>query len=53
MILGEINRTSGITTTLDDLFRRAGVRHPDSPALVDPPTRLRALSRFSESCAPA
>jgi AMP-binding enzyme len=39
MILGEINRTSGITTTLDDLFRRAGVRHPDSPALVDPPNR--------------
>ena len=39
MILGEINRTSGITTTLDDLFRRAGVRHPDSLALVDPPNR--------------
>ena len=39
MILGEINRASGITTTLDDLFRRAGVRHPDAPALVDPPNR--------------
>jgi hypothetical protein len=39
MILGEINRASGITTTLDDLFRRAGVRHPDIPALVDPPNR--------------
>jgi acyl-CoA synthetase (AMP-forming)/AMP-acid ligase II len=39
MILGEINRASGIATTLDDLFRRAGVRHPDSPALVDPPNR--------------
>jgi AMP-binding enzyme len=39
MILGAINRASGITTTLDDLFRRAGVRHPDVPALVDPPNR--------------
>ncbi|HET7912794.1 MAG TPA: class I adenylate-forming enzyme family protein, partial [Pseudolabrys sp.] len=39
MILGETNRASGITTTLDDLFRRAGVRRPDAPALVDPPNR--------------
>ncbi len=39
MILGEANRASGITTTLDDLFRRAGVRHPDAPALADPPNR--------------
>ena len=39
MILGETNRASGITTTLDDLFRRAGVRHPDAPALADPPNR--------------
>ena len=39
MILGEINRASGVTMTLDDLFRRAGVRHPDAPALVDPPNR--------------
>jgi hypothetical protein len=39
MILGENSRASGITTTLDDLFRRAGVRHPDAPALVDPPNR--------------
>lgn len=39
MILGEVNRASGITTTLDDLFRRAGVRHPDAPALVDAPNR--------------
>ena len=39
MILGEINRASGITTTLDDLFRRAGVRHPEAPALADPPNR--------------
>jgi hypothetical protein len=40
MILGEINRESCITTTLDDLFRRAGVRHPDAIALSDPPNRL-------------
>jgi acyl-coenzyme A synthetase/AMP-(fatty) acid ligase len=39
MILDEINRASGITTTLDDLFRRAGVRHPDAPAFVDAPNR--------------
>jgi acyl-CoA synthetase (AMP-forming)/AMP-acid ligase II len=39
MILGQISRASGITTTLDDLFRRAGVRHPDAPALADPPNR--------------
>jgi hypothetical protein len=39
MILGEINGASGITTTLDDLFRRAGVRHPEAPALADPPNR--------------
>src|SRR6185503_2099628 len=39
MILGEANRASDITTTLDDLFRRAGVRHPDAPALADPPNR--------------
>lgn len=39
MILGKIRQTSGIATTLDDLFRRAGVRHPDAPALVDPPNR--------------
>ena len=39
MILGEINRAAGITTTLDDLFRRAGVRHPEAPALVDAPNR--------------
>src|SRR5262245_7032926 len=39
MILGGTNRASGITTTLDDLFRRAGVRHPDALALADPPNR--------------
>jgi hypothetical protein len=39
MILGEPSRTDGTAATLDDLFRRAGVRHPDAIALVDPPNR--------------
>jgi hypothetical protein len=39
MILGETPRTTGTATTLDDLFRRAGVRHPDALALADPPNR--------------
>jgi hypothetical protein len=39
MILGESRHTAGSAATLDDLFRRAGVRHPDSIALVDPPNR--------------
>ncbi|HZP69224.1 MAG TPA: class I adenylate-forming enzyme family protein [Pseudolabrys sp.] len=39
MILGEIRQAAGIAATLDDLFRRAGVRHPDALALVDPPNR--------------
>src|SRR5262245_66231631 len=58
MILGETNRASGITTTLDDLFRRAGVRHPDALALVDPPNRAsftdgppRTLSYAQADCA--
>ena len=38
MILGEGIRTAGTAATLDDLFRRAGVRHPDALALADPPT---------------
>src|SRR5262249_38744383 len=37
MILGEAARTAGSAATLDDLFRRAGVRHPDAIALSDPP----------------
>jgi AMP-binding enzyme len=37
MILDE--DTSGHGATLDDLFRRAGVRHPQAQALVDPPNR--------------
>jgi hypothetical protein len=44
MILGGkhqgLDREAGATrTTLDGLFRRAGVRRPDALALVDPPNR--------------
>ncbi len=40
MILGGIDReVAGNRTTLDDLFRRAGVRQPDALALADPPNR--------------
>src|ERR1700692_3484926 len=40
MILGGNDREAGGNrTTLDDLFRRAGVRHPDAIALCDPPNR--------------
>ncbi len=40
MILGGIDRdAAGNRTTLDDLFRRAGVRHADAVALIDPPNR--------------
>jgi len=39
MILGDGNRTAGTAATLDDLFRRAGVSHPDALALADPPNR--------------
>ncbi len=39
MILGGKDHTDGDSTTLDDLFRRAGVRHPDAIALADPPNR--------------
>lgn len=39
MILGEGARTTATAATLDDLFRRAGVRHPDALALADPPNR--------------
>ena len=38
MILGE-SRAVGTAATLDDLFRRAGVRHPDAIALADTPNR--------------
>jgi len=39
MILGEASRTAAAAATLDDLFRRAGVSHPDTLALADPPNR--------------
>jgi AMP-binding enzyme len=39
MILGDNARAAGTAATLDDLFRRAGVRHPDALALADPPNR--------------
>jgi hypothetical protein len=39
MILGEASRTAASAATLDDLFRRAGVSHPDMLALADPPNR--------------
>lgn len=39
MILGETPRAAATAATLDDLFRRAGVRHPDALALADPPNR--------------
>ena len=39
MILDEDSVGSSHGPTLDELFRRAGVRHPDSLALVDPPNR--------------
>jgi hypothetical protein len=40
MILGDSERAGGVGVTLDGLFRRAGVRHPDALALADPPNRL-------------
>ncbi|MGB6350334.1 MAG: class I adenylate-forming enzyme family protein [Pseudolabrys sp.] len=39
MILGAGSRLANSTATLDDLFRRAGVRLPDALALADPPNR--------------
>jgi non-ribosomal peptide synthetase component E (peptide arylation enzyme) len=40
MILGDPQRElAGDGTTLDDLFRRAGVRRPETLALIDPPNR--------------
>lgn len=44
MILGDApadqsSALSGAVTTLDDMFRRAMTRHPDLPAVVDPPNR--------------
>lgn len=39
MILGDASRTAATAATLDGLFRRAGVSHPDALALADPPNR--------------
>jgi non-ribosomal peptide synthetase component E (peptide arylation enzyme) len=39
MILGGSDASDGARTTLDDLFRRAGVRRPDAAALIDPENR--------------
>lgn len=39
MILGRNDPTAGNRATLDELFRRAGVRSPDTDALIDPPNR--------------
>ena len=39
MILGDGDRPMGVAATLDELFRRSGVRHPDVLALADPPNR--------------
>ena len=37
MILSDTQQAEGTGATLDDLFRRAGVRRPDALALIDPP----------------
>jgi non-ribosomal peptide synthetase component E (peptide arylation enzyme) len=39
MIDGKSVRSGATAAMLDDLFRRAGVRHPDALALADPPNR--------------
>lgn len=39
MILDNTESSRDAPTTLDDLFRRAGVRRPQAPALIDPPNR--------------
>jgi len=42
VILDSKDLLDGDVTTLDDLFRRAGVRHADAMALVDAPNRAQA-----------
>ena len=39
MILDDRDDNAAPRATLDGLFRRAGVRHPDAPALIDAPNR--------------
>jgi len=41
MILDNASHAAVPSVTLDDLFRRAGVRRPDGVALIDPPNRER------------
>ena len=43
MILSGAQHADGSHATLDDLFRRAGVRHADAQALIDPPNCESAL----------
>jgi len=45
MILSGTPKASGNRATLDDLFRRAGVRRADALALVDPPDCERLTGR--------
>jgi len=45
MILNAAQPTNGHRATLDDLFRRAGVQHPDALALIDPPNSERITGR--------
>jgi len=45
MILNAGQSTNGHRATLDELFRRAGVRHPDALALTDPPNSERITGR--------
>jgi acyl-CoA synthetase (AMP-forming)/AMP-acid ligase II len=39
MIFDEVSRMADTAVTLDDLFRRVGLCHPDALALADPPNR--------------
>lgn len=45
MIMRDGQITDGNRGTLDDLFRRAGVRHADALALVDPPNAEQITGR--------
>lgn len=45
MMLGDADRPGADPATLDDLFRRAGVRRPDVPALCDPPNAAAIVGR--------
>ena len=47
MILDPSHQAAAPSPTLDDLFRRAGVRHPGVVALIDPPDR----EHFTDSAA--